>query len=169
MKTKLKIASLFVMLLLSSGFVFANSNFAKSKEIPFPEYSKSMDLNIDCSASCTFSSCSGNGTCSCSCSWFDCRCYYPIKEELTLLPSMNKKQYDYTKALANLLKDLNDENATKAYNHLSALVSSIKNKNFKSFVTEREAYISSIKNIREQSKKDQINLFFEVIGAEERI
>ena len=151
-------------LLMLSLLMIAVSAYSRS---PFPSYTKSLDFNVDCSADCTFSSCSGSGFCGCSCSWFSCKCAEVPREELSAV-SMNELQYKKTRALANLLTNTKDSKAALAYENLVNMINFLKVKDYKSFNTEREKYINNMQNLNNQTKS-KVNLFFEVLGAQERV
>ena len=165
--------------MLVGTFAFANENNvepSKNSTIientitdPFPAYDVSMDLNVDCSASCTFSSCSQTGECGCSCSWFKCTCTSNNKEiEAVVGVSMNKEQYNNTKKFANVLKSLNEKNADQAFSHLSAMVESLKHKDYDSFSKEKTSFLKEIHLISNQGK-NKLNKLFEDLGATERV
>ena len=146
-------------LLMITMFAYAKS--------PFPSYSKALDFNADCSADCTFSSCSGSGFCGCSCSWFRCKCSEVPKEELSAV-SMNEIQYKKTRALANLLINTKDSKAEFAYENLVKMINFLKQKDYKSFYNEREVYYKNMQSLKDETKS-KVSLFFEVLGAQERV
>lgn len=148
-----------------------------SKLPEFPSYSQSMDLEIDCTASCWFNSCSGAGTCSCSCDFWGCDCAPSNPKDLTPKTnvivnvetiSMNKIQYDRAKDFAMFLKSLNSKKTDDTYNYLVEMINHLKNRNNDGFNEMRNKLISNLHDL-DNLKKNEINKYFERVGAKERI
>lgn len=156
-------------------FAFKDGGETTKKVFEFPEYVETLNLEnssfFDCSANCAGYSCSGSGACVCSCDDFSCRCE---SNNGTLDPggigvSINAEQYKKTRALAQVLFNLEDENAKQAYIHLSGLVKELKNKNHEAFHKERDLYKVALHDIKSELAKEKVNSFFKKEGFQERI
>lgn len=167
----------FVLLL---GFVVVTtigfSSHGIEKDFEFPEYSSSLDFGVTegCFAQCgSMTSCAGSGNCVCSCESFKCTCTSneptpdPGNGEIGI--SIDKKQYENIKNLAELLYYSNNDKGIQAYVHLKEMITALKGKNHKIFHKETENYLSALHGISSNSLKEKLNLFFEGIGANDRV
>lgn len=151
-------------------------------ELPkFPSYSQSMDLGVDCTASCWLNSCSGAGTCSCACGFWSCNCKPSNPKEQSPMAenyitqrvkiediSVSEEQYKRTKDFAMFLKALDSKETDKAYTYLVGMINYLKDRNNDGFNEMRTKFLSNLNDL-DNLKKNEINKYFEKVGAKERI
>lgn len=145
-------------------------SFKSSDDDRLPAYSLELFNSIeDCSCTGMFSSCSSSGDCTCSCGYFSCSCTSKTKDlspEFTGIDiSISPDQYQNIEMLWEKLGNIDAKQAKK---NLVMLIQSLKDNDIMSFHNNRKAYFQSLDNLN-LKQKNELNLFFKSIGAEERV